>query len=78
MNIGIKRQEYFKDTPFPYGRYEGTLMQEVPAGFLLAIRDSDDIRDYTGLKDYIDENLPDLEAEVRRVLTEKRNEENNE
>ncbi len=71
MSIAIKMQEFTNQTPFPFGRYKDMPMENVPVGFLIAIRDSETIRDYPGLKRYIDDLMPELEVELRRLLKQK-------
>lgn len=67
------RNKPLKDTspcPIP-GRYEGTLMANVPAGYLLTIIDTDWVRDWPDVKDYIQANMELLEKELRLTLERK-------
>ena len=73
MSIHSRTKEYLADTPFPFGRYEGTIMDNVPAGYLLTIRDTDWIIDWPGIKKYIDEHEAELEQELRETLERKLN-----
>ena len=71
MSIELKQQEFTDQTPFPFGRYEHMPLENVPVGFLIAIRDSERIRDYPGLKKYIDDQMPQLEKKLRELLKRK-------
>lgn len=67
------RTKPLKDTspcPIP-GRYEGTLMANVPAGYLLTIIDTDWIRDWPDVKDYINKNMDLLNRELKATLEAK-------
>lgn len=54
----------------PFGQYKGQKLANVPAGYLLHIRDNFQIFD--NLKAYIDENRDALELEKKRADKEKR------
>ncbi|WP_020403776.1 hypothetical protein [Gracilimonas tropica] len=67
------RTEPLTDTspcPVP-GRYEGTLMANVPAGYLLTIRDTDWIRDWPDVKDWIEDNIELLNRELKATVERK-------
>lgn len=67
----LPNQNYTDKTPMPFGRYKGNLMANVPAGYLLTIRDTDWIKDWPDLRDYIDENMDVLERELKVTLERK-------
>jgi hypothetical protein len=53
----------------PFGQYKGQKLANVPASYLLYIRDNFKLLD--NLKDYIDRNKYALEMEAKRAAKEK-------
>lgn len=57
------------DSPMPFGQYKGDKLANVPASYLLYIRDN--FKLFDNLKKYIDDNRQGLETEVRMANKEK-------
>lgn len=53
------------DDRCPYEKYEGTLMRDIPASFLLWLEQEDGIEDYPEVQGYIDWARTCLEAEIK-------------
>lgn len=54
-------------TPMPFGKHKGKPMEEVPASYLLWLRDNGVSGD---VKDYIEENLSALQKECPDYIAE--------
>lgn len=68
----IRMKPLTDTTPCPVpGRYEEVLMANVPAGYLLTIRDADWISDWPDVKDYIEKNIDLLNRELNATLEAK-------
>lgn len=52
-------------SPMPFGKYKGDKLANVPAKYLLYIREEFELHD--NLKKYIDDNKDALQAEVKRA-----------
>ena len=57
-----KQIKYTDKTPFPYGRYSGKEMQDVPAKYLMWMYDNNKLSQ--PIKEYVYENKDVLEIEL--------------
>lgn len=57
-----KKITYTDETPFPFGKYAGKPMQEVPADYLIWCYDNNKLS--KPLRKYVEENMDVLETEL--------------
>lgn len=58
-----KKIIYTDETPFPYGKFTGVPMQDVPASYLIWMYDRNKLTE--PLSRYVEENLDVLEQELK-------------
>lgn len=70
--MGSQVVQFCDDTPMPFGKKKGQRLGDISDGYLLTLYDRTKVQGF--LKEYIENRIPVLQAQLRLIRKRKNNE----